>query len=182
MLLGLGFFLTLFARSIPAYAATVLLWTLGEIAFNAVGPALVADLAPVHLRGRYNGVFGTSFGAAALVAPIIGTLTLEHLGEGWLWSGCLVASACLRAERSCSSAGGSRRGAQRCWLCDDVVSGSSPDCESVLSVGTWAEGEAVVVAAAAPSGHRGTDGAGMQRRWSPRRNEGHDQHEAVPAR
>jgi MFS family permease len=93
VLLGLGFFLTLFARSIPAYAATVLLWTLGEIAFNAVGPALVADLAPVHLRGRYNGVFGTSFGAAALVAPIIGTLTLEHLGEGWLWSGCLVASA-----------------------------------------------------------------------------------------
>lgn len=92
VMLGLGFFLTLFARSIPAYAATVLVWTLGEIAFNAVGPALVADLAPVHLRGRYNGVFGTSFGAAALVAPIIGTLTLEHLGEGWLWSGCMLAS------------------------------------------------------------------------------------------
>ncbi len=91
-LLGLGFFLTLFARSIPAYGATVLLWTLGEIAFNAVGPALVADLAPVHLRGRYNGVFGTSFGAAALVAPIVGTLTLQHLGEGWLWSGCLFVS------------------------------------------------------------------------------------------
>jgi MFS family permease len=93
VMLGLGFFLTLFARSIPAYAATVLVWTLGEIAFNAVGPALVADLAPVHLRGRYNGVFGTSFGAAALAAPIIGTLTLEHLGEGWLWCGCLFVSA-----------------------------------------------------------------------------------------
>ena len=92
VLLGLGFFLTLFARSIPAYAATVLVWTLGEIAFNAVGPALVADLAPVHLRGRYNGVFGTSFGAAALAAPIIGTLTLQHLGEAWLWSGCLLVS------------------------------------------------------------------------------------------
>jgi MFS family permease len=92
VLLGLGFFLTLFARSVPAYAATVLVWTLGEIAFNAVGPALVADLAPAHLRGRYNGVFGTSFGAAALVAPIVGTLTLQHLDEGWLWSGCLLAS------------------------------------------------------------------------------------------
>ena len=92
MLLGLGFFLTLFAHSVPAYAATVLVWTLGEIAFNAVGPALVADLAPVHLRGRYNGVFGTSFGAAAFVAPILGTLTLQHLGEGWLWGGCLLAS------------------------------------------------------------------------------------------
>lgn len=93
VLLGLGFFLTLFARSLPEYAATVLVWTLGEIAFNAVGPALVADLAPVHLRGRYNGVFGTSFGAAALIAPILGTITLQHLGEGWLWCGCLVASS-----------------------------------------------------------------------------------------
>jgi MFS family permease len=93
VLLGLGFFLTLFARSVPEYAATVLVWTLGEIAFNAVGPALVADLAPAHLRGRYNGVFGTSFGAAALIAPILGTITLQHLGEGWLWCGCLVASS-----------------------------------------------------------------------------------------
>jgi MFS family permease len=93
VLLGLGFFVTLFARSVIAYSATVLLWTLGEIAFNAVGPALVADLAPIHLRGRYNGVFGTAFGAAALVAPIAGTATLQHLGEGWLWSGCLVVSA-----------------------------------------------------------------------------------------
>ncbi len=92
VLLGLGFFVTLFARSVLAYAATVLLWTLGEIAFNAVGPALVADLAPIHLRGRYNGVFGTAFGAAALVAPIAGTATLQHLGEGLLWSACLVVS------------------------------------------------------------------------------------------
>jgi MFS family permease len=92
VLLGLGFFMTLFARSIPAYAATVALWTLGEISFNAVGPALVADLAPAHLRGRYNGIFGTAFGLAALVAPIVGTLTLQRLGEGWLWGGCLVVS------------------------------------------------------------------------------------------
>ena len=53
----------------------------------------MADLAPAHLRGRYNGVFGTSFGAAALIAPILGTITLQHLGEGWLWWGCLVASS-----------------------------------------------------------------------------------------
>lgn len=92
VMLGLGFFVTLFARSVIAYSATVLIWTLGEIAFNAVGPALVADLAPAHLRGRYNGVFGTAFGAAAFVAPIVGTITLQHLGEGWLWIGCLVVS------------------------------------------------------------------------------------------
>jgi MFS family permease len=92
VLLGAGFFVTPFARSVLAYSATVLIRALGEIAFNAVGPALVADRAPMHLRGRYNGVFGTSFGAAAFVAPIAATVTLEHLGEGWLWGGCLVVS------------------------------------------------------------------------------------------
>lgn len=51
-----------FARSIPTYAATVAIWTLGEIGSNAVGPAMVADLAPSHLRGHYNGVYGAVWG------------------------------------------------------------------------------------------------------------------------
>jgi MFS family permease len=103
---------------VPAYAATVLLWTLGEIAFNAVGPALVADLAPPHLRGRYNGVFGMSFGAAAFIAPIVGTLTLQHLGEGWLWSGCLVTSV---AAGTAILLLGSRIDARRAFMLQSVA-------------------------------------------------------------
>jgi MFS family permease len=90
LLTGLGFGLTAFAHSIPAYAATVLVWTLGEIAFNAVGPTLVADIAPAHLRGRYAGVIGLAFGASALIAPLAGTAVLEHLGDWALWAGCFA--------------------------------------------------------------------------------------------
>ncbi len=94
VLMGVGFGLTAFASSVPAFALTVLVWTLGEVAFNAVGPALVAEIAPVQMRGRYIGVFGTSYGAAALIAPLVGTWLFE-IGEPVLWSACLA--GCLAA-------------------------------------------------------------------------------------
>ena len=92
VIMGVGFGLTAVASSVPFYMLTVVVWTLGEIGFNAVGPAMVADIAPAHLRGRYNGVFGMSFGAAALVAPLIGTQVFANYGETALWAGCLVLS------------------------------------------------------------------------------------------
>jgi hypothetical protein len=32
-----------------------------------VGPALVAEIAPRDMRGRYNGLIGTAFGAPSAV-------------------------------------------------------------------------------------------------------------------
>jgi MFS family permease len=92
VIMGVGFGLTALASSIPFYMLTVVVWTIGEIGFNAVGPAMVADIAPAHLRGRYNGVIGMSFGAAAFVAPLVGTQVFENYGETTLWAGCLVIS------------------------------------------------------------------------------------------
>jgi MFS family permease len=89
---GVGFGLTAFAHSVSEYAATVLVWTLGEIAFTAVAPAIVAGIAPESLRGRYNGVIGLAYGASAFVAPLVGTRLLHEFGGGVLWGSCLVAS------------------------------------------------------------------------------------------
>jgi MFS family permease len=97
VVMGVGFALTMFASSVPLFMITVIVWTLGEIGFNAVGPALVADIAPAALRGRYNGVIGMSFGAAAFVAPLVGTRVLDHYGEPALWIGCLVVSIAAAA-------------------------------------------------------------------------------------
>ncbi|HLX78358.1 MAG TPA: MFS transporter [Acidimicrobiales bacterium] len=93
VLLGAGFGLDAFAHSLFAYAATVLVWTLGEIGFNAVAPALIADIAPAHLRGRYNGTFGLAFGISGMIAPLAGTSLLSHLGRSVLWGSCFGACA-----------------------------------------------------------------------------------------
>ena len=93
LLLGAGFGLDAFAHSLFAYAATVLVWTLGEIGFNAVAPALIADIAPAHLRGRYNGAFGLAFGLSGMIGPLAGTTVLSHLGRSVLWGSCFGACA-----------------------------------------------------------------------------------------
>jgi MFS family permease len=92
VVMGVGFGMTAFASTVPMFALTVVVWTLGEVGFNAVAPALVADIAPVDLRGRYNGVDGMAYGAAALLGPLFGTRLFEKYGENVLWTACLLAS------------------------------------------------------------------------------------------
>jgi len=90
VLLGLGFGFTALAKTFPLFAVSVGIWTLGEIAASAVAPAIIADLAPVKLRGLYQGIFGSSWGLAFFIGPLLGGWVYEHLGAGLLWGGCLA--------------------------------------------------------------------------------------------
>jgi MFS family permease len=54
-----------------------------------VGP-IVADLAPVHLRGRYMGVFGMSFSGANMLGAPLGGRMLARLGGSRIWGTCVV--------------------------------------------------------------------------------------------
>jgi MFS family permease len=65
LLVGVGFGLTQLAVTVPEYMATVVVWTLGEIAAATLMSALVADLAPRQMRGRYQGMLGMAWGAGA---------------------------------------------------------------------------------------------------------------------
>jgi MFS family permease len=96
-LVGVGFWLTLFAGSVPAYMGTVVVWTLGEIATAGLVGSLVADLAPPEARGRYAAVWGSSFGLATLFAPLFGTWTYQYLGPVTLWTACLVVGLLVAA-------------------------------------------------------------------------------------
>ena len=89
---GLGFGLTALADSTPVFAATVLVWTVGEVLFAAVSMAIVADLAPAHLRGRYGGFYGTAFSVAALLGPIGGSWLLG-IGRWLPWATCAALCA-----------------------------------------------------------------------------------------
>jgi len=76
--------------SMPAYAVSVTVWTMGEILFSPASMSLVADLAPVDLRGRYQGAFAMAFTGGFASAPTVGGYVLAHAGARWLWIGCLV--------------------------------------------------------------------------------------------
>lgn len=90
VLLGAGFGFTALASSLPLFALSVAIWTLGEIAATSVSPAIIADLSPVRLRGLYQGVFGAAWGLSYFIGPLAGGWIFDHLGSTTLWIGCLV--------------------------------------------------------------------------------------------
>ncbi len=63
---------------------------LGETLMQSVLPALTNDMAPAHLRGRYNAIGSGSFQAGTIVGPVVAGLLLEH-GWSWAFIGVVVA-------------------------------------------------------------------------------------------
>lgn len=90
LLAGYGFGLTAFAGSVAVYALTICVWTVAEIVNAPVQNGLVVQLSPAHGRGRYQGMYALSWSAAALLAPLMSGVVIDHFGAGWLWGTCAV--------------------------------------------------------------------------------------------
>jgi MFS family permease len=93
LLIGLGYGLNAFGGSVAAYAAGVALFTVGEVIGFPVASAIVADLAPAELRGRYQGAFSMAWGLAFTLSPLLGGEALHRLGGRALWLGCLATAS-----------------------------------------------------------------------------------------
>ena len=52
-------------------------FTLGEMVLEVAGASLAAELAPVRLRGTYLALFGSCFGVAYGISPIVAGALLE---------------------------------------------------------------------------------------------------------
>ncbi|CAM5329699.1 MULTISPECIES: MDR family MFS transporter [Streptomyces] len=90
LLAGYGFGLTAFAGSVGVFALTVCVWTLAEIVNAPVQTGLVVRLSPVQGRGRYQGVYTSSWAVAALVAPLMSGFVIDRWGAAWLWGTCAL--------------------------------------------------------------------------------------------
>jgi MFS family permease len=85
---GSGFFLTQFAHTTLEYAATIFIWTLGEIAIASTTPALISRIAPPGQQGVYQASYSMSWSFGILLGPTVGGFVLPTFGEHALWSGC----------------------------------------------------------------------------------------------
>jgi MFS family permease len=62
----------------------MVVFAVGETMLSPVGPALVNDIAPEHLRGRYNAAQGITWGVSGSVAPAITAVYFANgLGNWW---------------------------------------------------------------------------------------------------
>ncbi len=70
--------------AVIAMCLTQVVFAVGETMLQPAGSALINQIAPEHLRGRYNAAAGTAWGVSGTLAPAITALYYGlHLGNWW---------------------------------------------------------------------------------------------------
>jgi MFS family permease len=78
----------LFGGSVGIFALSITIWTVGEIGNTPIASALVAQLAPAHLRGRYQGVYQIAWSGSSVLAPLTGGAAFAAFGGTPVWLAC----------------------------------------------------------------------------------------------
>jgi MFS family permease len=67
------------------FLVAMVIITIGEMMVSPVGQAIVAQLSPEDMRGRYMAVFGFSWVLPFAIGPLLAGLVLDNLNPNWLW-------------------------------------------------------------------------------------------------
>lgn len=90
LLVGAGFAAIRFATDFWTAAATVVVWTFGEMVILPGSAAAAAEMAPESRRGEYMGLYAMVFSLSMILGPWGGTLVFERFGPDALWGGTLL--------------------------------------------------------------------------------------------
>ena len=86
-LTGLGVAMTGLANGVPFLAFTVVIWTLGEMTYAPVTGAFVTTIAPERYRGRYMGIWHSTWSFGMILGPSMGMVIYERNPTA-LWITC----------------------------------------------------------------------------------------------
>ncbi len=110
LLFGVGFGALAFVRGLLGVAATVVVWTFGEMMLFPGMSAYVAAISPEDRRGEAMGLYTMTFNLASAAGPWAGTLLYDRHGAGALWGatfalGALSAAMMLRLREPAPKSG-----------------------------------------------------------------------------
>jgi len=92
--LGLGGVVPGSVAASAAVIAFMALFALGETMLQPTIPAITNDLAPDHLRGRYNAISAGAFQGGTILGPVVAGVLLQHelagVYIGMLVGGCVA--------------------------------------------------------------------------------------------
>jgi MFS family permease len=84
------------ALAAPLLVVAAAVFAVGETMLSPTVPAIVNDLAPEDLRGRYNASSTLAYTTGFMFGPVIAGLTIGHGYANALLAG-LIAACCLAA-------------------------------------------------------------------------------------
>lgn len=67
------------------FALAMAILTIGEMLAAPTAQAVVAKLAPEHMRGRYMAIYGISWGLSFMVGPLLAGLWMDNANPRALW-------------------------------------------------------------------------------------------------
>jgi MFS family permease len=85
LLYAIGFGMYGFGTTFLWFAFAMVVITVGEMVLAPEGTALVARFAPDHMRGRYMGIFGFTWGIAFAVGPLAAGYIIENYDPRLVW-------------------------------------------------------------------------------------------------
>jgi MFS family permease len=97
LLVGAGVAASATVHGVAAYAASVVVWTLGQIGIAVMFGGTFAGFAPADLRGRYMGVASATWSVGGVFGPLVGTVLLNQAGRGTLGVVSVIAGIVLFA-------------------------------------------------------------------------------------
>jgi MFS family permease len=80
-----GLALSGFTSGMALLAATVVIWTFGEMAYSSIVQAHLASLTPRGMVGRYQGLYGAAYALGTGAGPVIGA-AVYTIGPWVLWT------------------------------------------------------------------------------------------------
>jgi MFS family permease len=85
LLYGVGAGSVALGHGFWGFWASIVVLTFGELLLAPTGTAFAANLAPAHMRGRYMGLYGLSWGMSIGIAPVIGAWLNDNVAPAAIW-------------------------------------------------------------------------------------------------
>ncbi len=89
----IGFAMTGLATGFPMLAVTVVVWTIAEMIYAPASGAYVTSLAPDRYRGRYMGLWHSTWSAGMVLGPAMGTWIYQRNPTALWWTCAAVGIA-----------------------------------------------------------------------------------------
>ena len=83
-----GLLLYGFVATFWLFVVAMAILTVGEMVTIPISNAVVASFAPEEMRGRYNFIYGNSWGISFAVGPYLAGLLMDNYDPNWLWFAC----------------------------------------------------------------------------------------------
>jgi MFS family permease len=87
LMMGAGFAMNAYHGGVVMLFVAMTIFTIGEMLSQPMRSAYVAQLAPMHMRGRYMGALAMGGTLASVAGPFI-SLPLHAHSPSALWLGC----------------------------------------------------------------------------------------------